>query len=318
MREKTLQRYNMAPLITLTVIVISLIFPQFISGYAWHIALVLIILLGIPHGATDHLIFLQLSRPLTGTKNLDYFYPYYLLLMALYGLVWWLSPTFAFGIFLTISVYHFGQSNWAEIIFPDKISAALTYLCWGSFVLFLPILWHFAAAAPIIGIITGKAVPSLAPGWSTTICLTLLTLNVWLVFYWWTKGVLTVRLLQRELMNLLTLSALFFSTPLLLGFAIYFVVWHSLGSANDQIHFFKTRRSAYSWKHYLRQTLPLSVVAIAGLGFLYWLKTLLGLQPHIGILFIFISVITLPHMILMDQLYDEWQHSGELSDTPHI
>lgn len=310
MSTKPLHEYNVTSILTLAFIAISLVFPTVMLNYGWQIAIILIVLLGIPHGASDHLIFLQLSRNGSNSKKLLHFYRYYLILMIIYGGLWWLLPTFAFGLFLTISVYHFGQSNWTAIAFPNKIHAALTYLCWGAFVLFVPILWHFEYAATIITNITGNAVLLVPPEWQIILCIILLLLNVWLIFHWWLQGALSYVNFQNELIKLLILSALFLSLPLLPGFAIYFVFWHSFGSVNDQILFFKSHFSTYTWKQYLRQTLPLSILAIAGLLFFYGIKTWWGAEANIGVLFLFISVITLPHMLLMEQLYDKWQHSG--------
>ncbi len=307
MNGTTLPQQSPALILTLGVVAISLLLPQMIFGDKWQIVAVLLILLGIPHGATDHLIFLQLSRLPVGMKNLKQFYTVYLLLMALYSVVWWLSPTLAFGIFLTISVYHFGQSNWAGFAFPDRWSAVLTYFCWGAFVLFLPIFRHFEEASIIIERITGSEVPALPASWCNAGYLLLLLINLCLAVYWWGRGLLSLGAFQQEITHLLLFSVLFYTTPLLLGFGIYFVFWHSMGSIKDQITFFRSRSADYSWKHYLRQTLPLSLLAIGGLGLLYGLQLWLGLSANIGTLFIFISVVTLPHMLLMDQLYEDWQ-----------
>lgn len=298
-------------LITLFGIINGLIFYPFLASHEWQVGIGMMILLGIPHGATDHLIFVRLSRPFLGAKGLEQFYYFYLLLIVCYAVVWWLSPILAFGIFLTISVYHFGQSNWVAAIFPTKMDAALTYLCWGAFVLFIPIIWHFDTASEIIAVIAKQPVSVISESWQIGICLTLLVLNCGVALYWWMKGTLDFRALRNELLNLGLLTVLFFSTPLLLGFTIYFVFWHSLGSVIDQISFFRRHFQWYNWRRYAWQTLPFSFAAVGGLGLLFWLKTLLGLQPDISMLFIFISVVTLPHMLLMDQLYEECKQSGD-------
>lgn len=309
MIAKVLPLHTVTQSITLLCIIISSVFPQLMAAYEWQIAIGMIVLLGIPHGATDHLIFVHSSRPFLGARGLEQFYGYYLLLIVLYGLMWWLLPILAFGIFLSISVYHFGQSNWTAILFPTKRDAVLTYLCWGAFVLFIPIIWHFDTAAPIISNITNNTVPTLSKIWKTTFCIAIFFLNCWLIGYWWRSGVLHFQELLRELLHLTLLMLLFLTTPLLLGFTIYFVVWHSLSSVVDQIAFFKRHFKWYNWQRYARQTLPLSLVAIGSLGLLFGVKTWLGLSPNIDVLFIFISVVTLPHMLLIEQLYEEKKNS---------
>lgn len=299
--------YRVMRIATLVAIVISLAFPQQLAAHELVIAAILIVLLGIPHGATDHLIFRQLSQPFLGAKGLWRFYLHYLLLMAAYALLWWLLPTLALTIFLAISCYHFGQSNWASFAFSNQVWATITYIIWGALILFTPILWHYEAASIIISSIIGKAIPILSTTIRLSILVSLLFINLGVLIYYWRQQLLSTTLLLRECINIFLLIFLFLTTPLLLGFTIYFVVWHSLGSTLDQIRFFQLYIQHYNWKKYAWQTLPLSFAAIAGLGLLFWVKGWLGLTADIGLLFIFIAVITLPHALLIDRLYKEWQ-----------
>ena len=66
---------------------------------------------GIPHGATDHLIYSILQKEEGKPQNLRMFLGTYLLSMLVYGLAWWLVPGLCLSIFLVISAYHFGQSQ---------------------------------------------------------------------------------------------------------------------------------------------------------------------------------------------------------------
>lgn len=309
--------YKLTQFVTVTFIVFSLLFPGMITSSEIWIAIPLLLLVGIPHGATDHLIFLQLQKSFFGGKQLEQFYLNYLLLMAAYSVIWWLFPILALTIFLVLSIYHFGQSNWHYVNFDSKIQAWATYLNWGAFVLLAPILWHFETAVPILGSITRSEVITVNPTWGQALCLMLFLSNVWMACVLKVGQFLTRRQFIRELFNLLILSFLYAFTPLILGFVIYFVFWHSLNSIADQIRFFKDRLEDYSWKTYVRQALPLSIVAVVGLGLLYALQTSLGIQPNLGLLFIFISVVTLPHMILIDLLYGEWENSESVG-VKHI
>lgn len=299
--------YRIMRFATIFAILVSLAFPQALASYELYIAAILIVLLGIPHGATDHLIFRQLSSSFLQAQGLQRFYLYYVTLMAVYGLLWWALPALALAIFLGISIYHFGQSNWAYVQFYHKNLAVIAYVIWGTFVLLMPILWHYEAAAVIIKSIIGKAAPEISSAWRTGICISLLFVNVAMAGYFRLQNLLSKVQFRNELLNLGLLTLLFLTTPLLLGFTIYFVVWHSFGSAMDQIRFFQTRFQHYDWRKYAWHTLPLSFAAITGLGMLFWIKNWLGLTADIGVLFIFIAVVTLPHMLLIEQLYHEWK-----------
>lgn len=308
--------YKLIKFVTIIFIVFSLVFPGILNASEIWIAIPLMLLVGIPHGATDHLIFLQLRKTFLGGKQLEQFYLNYLLLMAAYSMIWWLLPLLALAIFLILSVYHFGQSNWHYVNFENKTQAWATYLNWGAFVLFVPIFWHFDMAVPILSSITRSKVLLLDPTWGQILCLILLLTNMCMTCVLAVNRLINRRQLAQELLNLLLLSCLFIFTPLILGFVVYFVFWHSTCSVADQIRFFKDRVEGYSWKTYVRQALPLSVVAVTGLAILYALQTSLGIQPNLGLLFIFISVVTLPHMILIDLLYGEWE-SNESAEVEH-
>ncbi len=290
-------------------VLFALLFPQVLANTEMVIAAALIVLIGIPHGATDHLIFLQLRSTFLGSRGIEQFYLHYLLLMAAYSIIWWLMPAVALAIFLLLSVYHFGQSNWNYVQFPSKVEASITYLLWGSFVLLIPIIWNFEDAASIIASITRSQPMMLSAGWRQALCLLLLLSNGWLIVYLRVQRRIDRAHLRGELLNLWIMSVLFFFAPLLLSFVVYFVFWHSISSMADQVQFFRREAPHYNWKNYVRQALPLSAVAVGSLVLLYFLQRQLGFQTNIGLLFIFISVVTLPHMILIELLYSEWETS---------
>jgi hypothetical protein len=56
---------------------------------------------------------------------------------------------------------------------------------------------------------------------------------------------------------------------------------------------------------YIKNALPLSLAAIGSLGLFAFAQVKMDIPLNIGIVFVFISVVTLPHMILIDQLYEE-------------
>ncbi|MCR9103106.1 MAG: Brp/Blh family beta-carotene 15,15'-dioxygenase [bacterium] len=291
--------------IALLAVLLSVLMPGWLSNVQLIVALVMILLIGIPHGATDYLIFQQLSRPLWGSREMTRFYINYILLMAAFAVLWWILPEAALLVFLGISVYHFGQSNWNYVAFRSKLEAAGTHLLWGSFVLFVPILWHYETAAPIIGSITGAPAPTISGAWREAVSIILLVLNLWLCVYYFVQNRVTRKEFMDEVVNLFALALLLINLPLLLGFAIYFVCWHSLSSMMDQIRFFRRQAQSYNVAQYIKNALPLSLAAIGSLGLFAFAQVKMDIPLNIGIVFVFISVVTLPHMILIDQLYQE-------------
>jgi Brp/Blh family beta-carotene 15,15'-monooxygenase len=270
------------------------------------LALGLILFGGIPHGATDYVISRHLKGSIWGSRKLIRFLFRYLLIMALYAMVWWASPVIGLLIFLGISVLHFGQSNWNYLTFHSSFERQFTYYLWGALVLFFPIIWHFETALPIIESLTGAW--NMAPGaeLQVLLCTVLTVANAGWIIYLYLSGQLQLQQVRDEAINLAVLLWAFTQLPLLLGFAVYFVAWHSLSSILDQIRFYNEQsEKKYDWRAYLRDVWPFSLLAIGTVsGWLAWRYTQ---QAGIdwGGLFIFISVVTLPHMILIDRLYAE-------------
>lgn len=296
--------YRSIQILALLLVGVAFLFPSLMSQGHYLLALVLILFGGIPHGATDYVIFRHLSRPEGKTRKLLHFLMQYILVMGAYALLWWLSPLVGLFIFLLISVFHFGQSNWNYLKFRSALERQFTYYLWGALVLCFPIIWHFDEALPIIEAIAGPIGPSPDGQLQTWLCLGLLGANfAWMSFLYATRQ-LSMPQGRDEVINLLVLVFAYTQLPLLLGFALYFVAWHSLSSILDQIRFYNQHaRKPYGWKAYLRDVWPFSLPAIGSVG--GWLTWQYSVQAQIDWagLFIFISVVTLPHMLLIDRLY---------------
>ncbi len=276
--------------------------PQLMEQASLPLALVLIAGIGIPHGATDQLLFLQMSRLAGKVQGLPVFYLAYLGLILAYALLWFVFPWLGFVFFIALSIYHFGQSDW-DATLPRDATNWPYFVCWGGFVLLTPVLWHYESSKPIVEAIVRTELPSWAPSTYTAAAVALPILNLCLLLWGVAVRRLSPEAFRMGLAQLFFLLVLFISTPLLLGFALYFAGWHALHSMQDQISFLRIARGAYSWKHYVRDAAAFSLLALAGIGAAIWFFRSGGLTEALGVLFMGIAAITLPHMILMDQLY---------------
>lgn len=128
--------------------------PNWMEQSFFWLGLLAILFLGIPHGATDYLIFKNLKRSFLGSKKLFHFYLSYLAIMALYGIIWIGAPSIGLLIFIVLSLFHFGQSNWVYIFPESSVLSWLTYTIWGMFVLFIPIIAHYDTALPVVSAIS--------------------------------------------------------------------------------------------------------------------------------------------------------------------
>ncbi len=255
---------------------------------------VALIALGIPHGAADHLVFRSV-RPSSTDRFPLAFTAYYLLLIVAYGSLWYLVPAAAFLLFIGVSVYHFGQSY--------EGGGTWDTVTWGAFVLLFPILLRFEQAGPIISQMIGNPL-SLPAGVSLGACLLLFGLSIFVPGLRYGAGKISQRELSRRYLDVVLLTFLYLATDLLLGFAVYFLLWHSLPAGWSQWVYLKGKQLSHSPIAYLRQLLPLSVGAFVSVLLVYlYVVVFTGKTVDLGLLFMLVSLITLPHAFLVDHVY---------------
>lgn len=285
---------------------VGALWPQLPAGLEVSIFLALMILTGIPHGATDHLVYQYEQRAEGRQVSWGKFLLGYLGTMLAYGCAWVFFPGLSLTAFLLMSAYHFGQSQvlylgWNNDAWPKRLLG----LAWGVQVLSTLLLWHWPETLRVIEtlVLVPDPLRSPDPFW----------MNVWIGS--WLLLVLTgfgfalrsgaMRPWQfgRELLTLVVLGAAFWWAGLWLGFAIYFAGWHSLSSMLAEIDTFR-RDGQYSWRAFVRDALPLTLISLFGIGLLLLAGWLWGEAVSPALLFfIAISVLTLPHMYHMEQLY---------------
>ncbi|NJC26783.1 Brp/Blh family beta-carotene 15,15'-dioxygenase [Neolewinella antarctica] len=304
-------------LVTLAFIGLGFFATGFLAGYEPFLVLGMMLLLGLPHGATDHGLFLALRQGGQG-EGKGRFYLAYLGIIAAYGLVWYLLPLVAFGIFILLSVYHFGQSNWVDTEQRPTFTARAHYLLWGMGVLLTPILLHAEEAAAIVATMTDTVIATPALDSVYWIIAVLGLANVVTITTLKMRGVLDTRRTVLELLAYALLTLLFFTNSLLLGFTIYFVFWHSLSSIQDQMQFFE-RRMSRDLRQKLSVGIGTTVVGALAFCLIVWFGPgpEAALRPAIiGGVFVFISLLTMPHMLLVEQLYTSWSPNDNPPDLP--
>ena len=297
----------MVQLFTLIIIMVSLIKHELFVSSSLVVALVLILFIGIPHGANDHLLFFNLIKKSADkkTKKGTIFFASYIGLIFLYIGCWYLFPTFSLGLFILISIYHFGQSNLYISPIESKYVKLISIFLSGSFVLLTPIFAHIETALPVIQTISKNPyflTISEELGNTLAISVGVLMIIHWVILMLSTQ--INFKNGLHEIMNVFLLFGLFYFSPLWIGFAIYFTLWHAIPSIEDQINFFKTTKANYNLGKYVREIFPFSLIALSGLLLAFQFSgDYISVNQGLALLFSFIAVITLPHMIMMDLLY---------------
>ncbi len=269
------------------------------------VTLALIFLLGIPHGAIDHLLLYK-SQKEKGFSNLN-FYVFYLGLIAIYVVLWILMPYFSLFLFFLISFYHFGQSQFSFIKFKERNFFKISlYLVWGGSIIsglfyhhydvlinFFNETSHFSATESII---THHRLLFFFIG-TSVLSVLLMALCLW-------KWEDNVKRFWTEIAIFALLHLAFFTLPPLLAFSIYFAIWHSLKVLDEEYVYMKKIGSIKGLKGFIKLLLPYSSISIVGAlliiaGFSYFQ---FSISPFF-LTIIFLSVLTLPHRVVMMNWY---------------
>jgi Brp/Blh family beta-carotene 15,15'-monooxygenase len=287
---------------TLTFGALGWLYPVFLQQIQYYLLCILVLMIGLPHGATDFLLFKRLQGTRLSTLQLIRFFTVYLLVVGAYFCAWLFWPLPSLLLFLLVSTYHFGQSNWEQFDAPKWVRYLMN-IVWGIFAVGGAVLWHWDESSVIIS----QLVPDV-PKWPLQTMLMIqwgiLCLNVILIICLRIAGYIDSLRMVFEAIKLVVLGFMFFYTPLLVGFTIYFTLWHSLGSLLSQIDFFRIQWPSFTLYHYYRQATQYTLLAVLGL---------LGMvvaQPYLfpdislfSIFLVFISCVTLPHIFLIEESY---------------
>jgi Brp/Blh family beta-carotene 15,15'-monooxygenase len=241
----------------------------------------LLFAIGIPHGAGDHLVAAKIARRENLTFHLKPFVVYYLGIMLVYAALWFASPLISFIIFIAISVFHFGDMEDVHPVEPTKtwVNFAKT-VCLGSGILSFILLSHWPEAYRIITDMQVK-LPAKLPSFSIFISLLFLLLG-------FQKKNL------KPFLNTFFCLVIGYFLPLIPAFICYFSCCHAITS-------FEGMRKHLEMKilELYKKLIPFSLGALL-LGVIYMKLAANDLQVYP--IFIFLSLLTLPHFLLMHKL----------------
>lgn len=265
---------------------------QKISGFA------LILSFGILHGANDLQLIDKIEVALHNngsTRILIYYLSFTVLGISLF----YLFPLLALFLFIIVSAYHFGEQQWQKLpeLFPVW-SQVLYQFLYGFVILFLLFVFHEKQVQKVIFSITNFTVP-------TAYFVALIKISGGALFclsaylYW--KTIIIRKELALELFHLLVFAIIFKSSSLIWGFAIYFVVWHSIPSIVDQIKFLNGSVTKENFIQYCKKAGVYWFVSLLGIALLYFVFK----EEHIfnALFFSFLAAITFPHAIVITQMF---------------
>lgn len=298
---------NMTKATYLYIAVFALLFPLFSSGLnystTWQsvLCLTLIFVLGIPHGAADNVLYQARTAVSTPT-----FIGIYILTIGANIALWFFLPQLAYLVFIGISGYHFGQSQFSHYLKSEDWIAKLLYLTWGLLVLGGMIYFN---RNEIMGYTRTYAdLEKFAPYSGTLVLqifigivgLGVFALQAFLVYQkrWRVESFI----METLVLGLLGLS--FYVFPFLVSFTLYFVILHSFKVMREQYYYLRFKQLVAHWRSYLKIVLPFSLLSYAGITLVLWAVEFNWLPISYPYSFlILISSITVPHVYVMEQFY---------------
>ena len=236
-----------------------------------------LLVVGIPHGALDHLTGFISNKKKISLK----FIMIYLALMVPIFLLWYWFPMLGLIFFLIYSSWHFGQTdmeNW-------QIKSKYIGFVWGIILLGFLLLTHLDELNVVLKALEIQTLSSFKG--IDVLCYSLIIFGYIIsIYYKKTEWILLVTfLLFSKYINLI------------FAFGLYFIFHHSrLGWKH-----LKKSLAISHLKMYLL-ALPFNIGAIV-LFFLFFNNFDLTLGENIAYFFIFLSCVSFPHVISMDVFY---------------
>ena len=271
-------------------------------------SLVAILFFGIPHGAIDHKIHLKSSKK----SNVRKFILIYVL-VGLGFLLWWvLMPMKALLIFIILSAYHFGQELIEDIAETPK--NPILNLIWGLIVLVSPIIFKFNELLPTLNFIGSQSLNNIPRDFQIITVLAIHLVGYAHLAYLFLKGAVHKLAVIRLFLFSIYLLMSYFLLPFIVAFALYFVLFHSINAMRHQFFWMKDRSADYTFIIFLKDLSPFTLLTIVGIsGLIYYLNPD-DWSVFFTYFFVFISLLTLPHAMLFDELYVTKNISHQTND----
>lgn len=260
-----------------------------------------IFLFGIPHGAIDNVLYLRNHQ----LKNI-YFIGIYLCIIGSNVLLWIVFPLGAYLLFLLLSAYHFGQSQFSHYFKSQRLFHQLTYLLWGVSILSALILFNLSEIRTLMQ--DYQEFAAFDPVHQKTSLMFIFSVSTLLSLIFLVVMIITQSLrAEAFLMECIMLSLIFISfylMPLIIGFTLYFVILHSFKVLREEYRFLKLEQEVNTIVGFVKLLTPFSVLSFLGLGILFLaIRFDILTIPYGYVLLIMISSITLPHVFVMNQFY---------------
>ncbi len=259
------------------------------------VGFILILTFGILHGANDLLLIKKIDinkKKMSLQKTLLY----YIMVVALGSLLFWVIPWFALLLFIIVSGYHFGEQQWENLVKGNLFK--IFEFTYGLLILMLLFIFHIEEVQEVIQNITSVLVPE--SYFFIGLAINIVTL-VALGIYYSSKLIGFKNRVLLETFHLLVFAILFRVSSLIWGFAIYFIIWHSIPSIINQIKYLNGEFNKENFWKYIKSAFVYWLISLIGIATLYLLFK--DIKIFNALFFSFLAAITFPHVLVIFILF---------------
>ena len=282
---------NFMLFITFFLFWISIQFGEVVEDF---LAYILVISLGILQGANDLLILsIKEKTDKTFIKNLFIYIGIIILCLVIYMF----SSFTAILFFVLLSSYHFGEEHLSKKINVNGLFNSFYFLAYGIFIFSLIFYQSAADVDLIMTELTGLTFTEFQIKMALLLSGVFLCIgSIYLVLTKKNK----VKIFFREIFYLLLLYLVFQNSSLVLGFAIYFIFWHSIPSIIHQVVFISGNLNEKAIFYYVKKALIYWVISVVGLFVLYQLVP--QIELFATVVFAILFAVTAPHTWVMHKM----------------
>ncbi len=264
------------------------------------ICLILILTIGISHGALDNIKGKKLIN-LLKINNIFLFYFSYIFIGFSIIIIWLIFPTTILIFFLLVASYHFGKEDTNFLFSNNSLLNQILYFFKGSLIIIAPLNFHFEETIEIFKLLlieNERFYIYLGLVENFKIIQIFFLISIFSSFYLFAKNFRFINFsLFLDFFSILILN--YYLSPLL-AFTFYFCFLHSIRHSFSLIFEIDNNNFKNGLFLFLKKVLPLTILTILiFLVALFYLNNSFELNDAIlKVIFIGLASLTFPHILL--------------------
>jgi len=261
-----------------------------------NIAYILILTVGILHGSNDIML---VNHSLKSNTNISSFtiFIIYVSMVGCVATLFYVVPFTALSLFVIFSSYHFGEQHFISKSNSTDYLLSLYYTSYGMLIFSMI---FFSSQEEVIIIVNEITNVFVSNEFINILFYSSIASTIILSFAMQFKKLITFNFFE-EIILIVLLFVIFNIASLIAGFAIYFIIWHSIPSLRDQIIELHSEFNKKNLLLYLKNSALYWLISVVSLFILYYLVN--DEKLFISLFFSFLSAITFPHVLVMFNLF---------------